>query len=184
MFCASHPVSRESTIRQKAGLQALMQSDGSNFRREAYFQQEHLLLVWKAGTSSRRLGADGTGKFLLLSSQSRGERGSPPRQIACWGVPPSRAASPHCVPTLPSLLAPKRAGREKRALIVGRSESKPDLAAVPEATPRAVTPSSIPRVPAEPRPVWRGEVRAVRGADGGEGGKCPCDRRRKEERLS
>lgn len=114
MFCASHPVSRESTIRQKAGLQALMQSDGSNFRREAYFQQEHLLLVWKAGTSSRRPGADGTGKFLLLSSQSHGERGSPPRQIACRGVPPSRAASPHCVPALPSLLAPKRAGREKR----------------------------------------------------------------------
>lgn len=46
MFCASHPVSGESTIRQKAGLQALMQSDGSNFRREAYFQQEHLLSAW------------------------------------------------------------------------------------------------------------------------------------------
>lgn len=127
MFCASHPVSRESTIRQKAGLQALMQSDGSNFRREAYFQQEHLLSAWKPGTSSQRPGADGTRKFLLLLLQSCGKRGSPPQQIACWAVRASQPRSPQC---LILSLQSKQGG--KCALIVSCSKSKPNLAPVPE----------------------------------------------------
>lgn len=159
MFCASHPVSRESTIRQKAGLQALMQSDGSSFRREAYFQQEHLLSAWKVGTQSRRLGADGTGKFLLLLSQTHSKRGSPP------------------IPMLPSPLAPEQPWSRgwQKHFNCSLQQGYPSLNPVPEATLLLARHFSISRMPAEPQSAWEersasptsGKVRTVSASGGG-----------------